>query len=135
MVRLIDESRLTFGYSDVLQKKDNGGNRKFRCECSKELLVNMWLTDVLEASRDSEQQLDGIFSTLALSVATVEPRSNGQSNNDEGIPEDADEEEQAFWEFISNKSQEASKITHVCEEIFSSCTCRSIESSRGIRGQ
>lgn len=49
---------------------------------------------MLEASGDGQQNLDGIFSSLGLSGAAVEPSSEGKHNDDEGIAQNTDEEEQ-----------------------------------------
>ena len=48
-----------------------------------------------EASGYSQQNLDRIFAGLALPVATIEPGSEGQDEEDKGVSQNAEEEQEA----------------------------------------
>lgn len=57
---------------------------------------------MLETSGNSQQNLDRVFSGLALPVTAIEPGSNGQDDEDEGITQNADEKEEArYWDVVS----------------------------------
>jgi hypothetical protein len=52
---------------------------------------------VLETGGNSQQNLDRIFSGLALPVTAIEPGSKSQDDEDEGITQNADEKEEARY--------------------------------------
>jgi len=52
---------------------------------------------VLETGRNSQQNLDRIFSGLAFPVTAIEPGRKGQDDDDESITQNADEKEEALY--------------------------------------
>ncbi len=56
---------------------------------------------MLEAARDSLQNLDWILARLRHAMATIEPRSKRQDDNDKCVPENRDKEEQSRYTKVS----------------------------------
>ena len=52
---------------------------------------------MLESSGHVLQDLDRVVSVSVLAVASVQPRRNGEDDDDECVPEDRNEEEEALW--------------------------------------
>lgn len=80
----------------MLQKQDDRRDRELAGHGCDELRVDDRRADVLEASRNSLEDLDRILSSGSLAMPAVEPRRNRQDHDDEGVPEHREEEEQSL---------------------------------------
>lgn len=77
----------------MLQQKDDRGYGELRGESSDKLGVDIRCADVLEAAGDSLQDLDGVFPRVAYTMPAVQPRSDGEDDDDERVAESRDKEE------------------------------------------
>lgn len=92
--------QLTLRDGNVLEEQNNSREGEFRGQCRKQMVVKSGLFDMLEPSRNSQQNLDRVV-LAPLPVTAVKPRSESEDDNDEGIAEDAEEEEKAGYRYCS----------------------------------
>ena len=79
----------------MFQEKDDSSNRELRSQCGDEFGIDGWRPQVLESSGHVLQDLDRVVSVSVLAVASVQPRRNGEDDDDEGVAEDRHEKEHA----------------------------------------
>lgn len=79
----------------MLKQQDDSSDREFRSKSSNETGVNRGCVNVTKTTRNSLEDLDWVGSSGILSVARIQPRRDGEDDEDEGVPQYGDEEENA----------------------------------------
>ena len=79
----------------MFKQQDDRGDGEVRAERGHKLRIDVWLPDVLEATRYVAQDLDRVLAFLIRTVPAVQECSEGEDDDDEGVPKDGDKEEQA----------------------------------------
>lgn len=77
----------------MLKQQDDSSDREFRSKSSNETGVDRGRVNVTKTTGNSLEDLDRIGSSGILSVAGVQPRRDGEDDEDEGVPQNGDEEE------------------------------------------
>ena len=80
----------------MLQQKDDCSHRELGSKGGNETTVDYRCTDMLEATGNGLQDLDGIFSRVAHAMPAVQPRGDGEDDNDKRVTERRDEEERSL---------------------------------------
>lgn len=78
---------LTLRDGDVLEQENDGSDWEFASQSRYEIRIDVRGTNVLEARGNGLQNFNGVFARLALAVAAVKPRRDGENNDHEGIAE------------------------------------------------
>lgn len=79
----------------MLEQKNNSGDRKLGSQGFEKRAIDIRLMNVLEAGRDSQQDLNGIFVGTNFAMTAVKPSSQGENNDDESIAQNTNKEEEA----------------------------------------
>lgn len=79
----------------MLKQQNDSSDREFRSKSSNETGVNRGRVNVTETTGNSLENLDGIGSSGVLSVARVQPRCDGEDDEDECVSQNGNEEEDA----------------------------------------
>lgn len=76
----------------MFEKEDDCRNRKFWGQRRENVGIDSWLLDMLEARRNRQQDLDGIFAAY-FPVTAVQPSGDGQNKDHKSVSQNTDEEE------------------------------------------